>query len=60
LIFINFNSISKLFCKVKLLDKKSCIFLSYTVELSENLKIFFCYSYENCAIMEQTEMGGNK
>ena len=59
MIFINFNSISKLFCKVKLLDKKSCIFLSYTVELSENLKIFFCYSYENCAIMEQTEMGGN-
>ena len=30
------------------------------IELSENLKIFFCYSYENCAIMEQTEMGGNK
>ena len=59
MIFINFNSISKLFCKVKLLDKKSCIFLSYTAKLSENLKIFFCCSYENCAIMEQTETGGN-
>ena len=59
MIFINFNSISKLFCKVKLLDKKSCIFLSYTVELSENLKIFFCYSYENYAIMVKTDMRGN-
>jgi len=34
-------------------------FFSYTAELSENLKIFFCYSYENYAIMVKTDMRGN-
>lgn len=28
------------------------------IEFSENSRIFFCYSCENCAIMEQTETGG--
>jgi len=57
LIFINFNSITKLFCKVKLLDKKIEIF-GKTYFSIVDLKVWICLWDFFYAIMVKNETRG--
>ena len=57
LIFINFNSITKLFCKVKLLDKKIEIFeRNFSVVCSSKVLAYLCGLFY--AIMVKNETRG--